>query len=251
MKIESEATKKTVPVMEKFSLNRIRIFSPEFEMPDFESCIKELDEDKNISPVSLPCHSELDSESIQQSEQVLNDKKMLKQVQHDNLCFDIMSHQHFVLSINEDQTKINHDDFKKKDVEFFKVCIENNAVTLNNLNAQNLQVNLAVQNPQGVVSYRSLDVSKGLFNLIEYSFKAKRPVRLDFNGDSSVILKMNKEGKLIAEFISNDEAMAYVLKSSIPGLKNKMDAEGIPYEEIFYNDNKKNKDKKQNKGGNE
>ena len=86
---------------------------------------------------------------------------------------------------------------------------------------------------------------------MEYSFKSQKPVRLDFNGNSSVILKMNNNGKLIAEFISNDKAMEYALKSSIPNLKDKLDSEGIPYEEIFYKDNSKNNNKKQNKGGNQ
>ena len=170
----------------------------------------------------------------------------------------ITNMQHFV-HINhnnlksENKIKINPDDFKKQDLDFIKTCLINPSINLNNLNMQNSQINFSVSNNNHagqVSSYKSLNISKELANLIEYSFKTQKPVRIEFGKDSSVILKSDRDGKLTAEFISSNEAMAYVLKSSIPNLKTKLDSENISYNEIFYNDSSQqnNQNKKNNKG---
>lgn len=155
------------------------------------------------------------------------------------------------------KVNFNLDSVTKEDIEFFKLCAEKKEISINNINSKDMQVSFI--NPQGdeqQVSYKTVNFSKGLFNLIEYSFKAQKPVRLDFQGNSSVILKLNTEGKLTAEFISNDAAMEYALKSSLPSLRSKLDSQNIPYGEISYKDNNQkqqnnNKNNKRDKGENE
>lgn len=150
---------------------------------------------------------------------------------------------------------IKIDSLTKEDIEFFRLCSESKELTINNINPKDMRVDFtALQEGKQQVSYKSVNFSKGLFNLIEYSFKTQKPVRLDFQGKSSVILKVGAEGKLTAEFISSDAAMEYALKSAIPSLRHKMDSEGIPYQDIYYKEkeegkgqNNKNK-KKKNKG---
>jgi hypothetical protein len=256
MKIESEKENKIPALNNNYKFNDTRASSV-----DFEACLKELD-----------------AEPIQQSKSVSNTEQTLKQVQGDSLVQSDNNKKENLEKLSEKEKisvklskiddinlfgrkkellkhdkefKFNLDHLRKEDINFLKTCLENPSITLNNLNPQNLQADFAVQNQGGQVSYKSFDVSKGLFNLMEYSFKTQKPVRLDFNGNSSVILKMNKDQKLVAEFISNDKAMEYVLKSSIPNLKNKLDSEGITYEEISYKDNSKNNNKRKNKGDNQ
>ena len=256
MKIESEKENKIPALDNNYKYNDTRASSV-----DFEECLKELN-----------------TEPIQQSKPVSNTEQTLKQVQGDSLVqsdnnkkenleklsgkekipvklskiddINLFGRKKELLK-HDKEFKFNLDHLRKEDINFLKTCLENPSITLNNLNPQNLQADFAVQNQGGQVSYKSFDVSKGLFNLMEYSFKTQKPVRLDFNGNSSVILKMNKDQKLVAEFISNDKAMEYVLKSSIPNLKNKLDSEGITYEEISYKDNSKNNNKRKNKGDNQ
>ena len=148
---------------------------------------------------------------------------------------------------------LNLDSMRKEDIEFLKLCAEKNEITINSITPKDMQVSYINPQEEGLqqVSYKTLNFSKGLFNLVEYSFNTQKPVRLSFQGDSAVILKINTDGKLTAEFISNDAAMEYALKSSIPGLKQKMDAEGLPYEEIYYRGDNRNQNKnKRDKGGN-
>lgn len=151
----------------------------------------------------------------------------------------------------DNMISLNFESISKDDIEFFKLISDKKEITINNLTPQDNKISLTtLQEGQQQVSYKTINISKGLFNLVEYTFKTQKPVRLDFQGTSSVILKVNNEGKLTAEFMTNDAAMEYALKSSIPGLRQKMDSEGIPYQEISYRDNKKqNKDnKKKHKG---
>ncbi len=139
-------------------------------------------------------------------------------------------------------------DFNEEDIKFLKTMVENPCMMLQSINPQNCQITFAIPDMQGGVSYKSFDFSKGLSNLIEYAHKSQKPVRINFDEDSSVILKINKEGKLSAEFVSSNAAMEFILRNNIPNLKNKMDKEGLPYENISYKEddgnNKKEKDKK-------
>ncbi|MDD3013093.1 MAG: hypothetical protein PHC34_05260 [Candidatus Gastranaerophilales bacterium] len=136
--------------------------------------------------------------------------------------------------------KIN--DIEKSDIDFLKKCADNPNIFINSINPQNMSVNYTLNNNNNIegqlkseeVSYKSLNISKSLVNLIDYASKTQKPVRLDFEGNSTVILKVDKEGKLTAEFISSDRAMESLLKNSIPQLRNKMDNEGIPYKNISY-----------------
>lgn len=248
-----------ISVQENKSKAAARAFNSKTDAVDFESFLKNSDAEKILSE---------DIESLQdnipaggsdkkgkKSEIVKNNKKLSgkNNILDNNGGFEdvkFLVHRSDLYKFDSG-SKINIDKLNKEDINFIKACFDTPAITLNNMNPQTLQANFAVQSHDGQVSYKSFDVSKSLFKLIEYSFNAQKPVRLDFNGNSSVILKINNSGKLIAEFVSNDKAMEYVLKSSIPNLKDRLDAEGLPYEEISYKDNSKNSDKRQNKGGNQ
>lgn len=148
-------------------------------------------------------------------------------------------------------------DFKNKldlnllsgsDIKSVKTILENPNMTIFAFNAQNQQINLAISDNSGQISYKSLDFSKTLFNLIDYSYKTQKPIRLDFEGNSSVILKIDKEGKLSAEFIAGTRGMEILIKENIQNLRNKLDSEGVFYKEITYRENNKRQNKKQDKG---
>jgi|GEM_PF-1698499 len=143
---------------------------------------------------------------------------------------------------NDKEPGMKINDIEKSDIDFLKKCVDNSNIVINNINPQNMVINYTQhngterKNSSEEVSYVSLNVSKSLASLIDYAYKTQKPVRLDFEGNSSVILKVDNEGKLTAEFISSDKAMESLLKNSIPQLKNKMDNEGIPYKSISYKD---------------
>lgn len=146
---------------------------------------------------------------------------------------------------------INLKDLTMDDIKLFTSLTQKSDLAVNSFNPQNQTFN-AIVNGEGMnISYRSLEVSKTLFTAIENAAKTNKPVRLDFGNNTSVILKISKDGKLSAEFLPNDKAMEAVLRSALPELKAKFDEENIPYEQLSYknfnqqkDNHKKDKEKK-------
>ena len=233
-------------------------FSFELELPEFDKVLSEIEEDKDIakmltSPENKNTANPEASANLTEAKTNLI-KSLLALAEKDKIPVKFRNIDDIRLSVNSrelfemnDGYRVNIDSLSGDDIEFFKLCSEKNEITINDINSKNSQVNFMNLDNANQVSYKSFNFSKGLFNLIEYSFKKQKPIRLDFRGNSSVILKVNNQGRLSAEFISNDTAMEYILRSSLPNLKNKLDSEGIPYEKIVYRDNQEKNNK--NKGG--
>lgn len=138
------------------------------------------------------------------------------------------------------------DDISPEDEKFLKLLSTKTNMVIDKMNAQTNTAEVTIPTQDGLnVSYKTQNFSKGLFNLVEYAFTAKKPVRLSFAGNSSVILKVDKDGQLSAEFLSSDKAMEAALKSNIPFLKNKLDSEGVPYKQIYYKDQDQNQNEQQ------
>jgi len=153
------------------------------------------------------------------------------------------------LQKSDDIYSMNVSSLAKEDIEFFKICAEKGGISLNDINLQAAQMKVAIASAANEISYKSVDISKGLASLIEHAYTTNKPVRLDFQGDSSVILRIDNKGLLSAHFISGNPATEYALKAALPELRNKFESEGIPYKELSYRDNpQQNRKNKDNKG---
>lgn len=116
------------------------------------------------------------------------------------------------------------------DIKFFELIANNKNILINNNNT------LLITEENGAINRQSLNFSKSLMNLIEYSYTSNKSIRIDFGKDLAVILKIDKQGMISAEFISSDKAMEYLLKTNIPHLREKLDSSGIKYKKIYYKD---------------
>lgn len=98
---------------------------------------------------------------------------------------------------------------------------------------------------QTEVIQKTISVTNQLTELIEKAQHTQKPVRITFDNDVSVILKIDKHGKITAEFIpGNIEAENY-LKNNIASLKQRFDEQNLPYNDLLYRqNNKRNKNKK-------
>ena len=97
----------------------------------------------------------------------------------------------------------------------------------------------------------SAEVSKTLLNALKESRENNKAFRVDFDKDLSVILKVNKDGQISAEFLPGDKAVEQYLKANIPLLKQQFDDEGLSYENLSYRQHKKeNEEEKRNNRGN-
>lgn len=119
------------------------------------------------------------------------------------------------------------------DLKFFQLLADKQDLTINNQNS------VVVENADGKTTLSDLKFSKSFMNLVEYSYKSQRPIRIDFDSNASVILRIDRSGKVCAEFIASDQVMEHLLKTNIPLLKKKLDSSGIKYKKIYYRDEEK------------
>lgn len=91
-------------------------------------------------------------------------------------------------------------------------------------------------------------VSNVLMNTITEAAKTNKPFRIDFDNDVAVIMRIDKQGKLSAEFIPGDKAVETYLKNNISLLQASFDEQKLPYNELTY---RKHKQEQQNEGNNQ
>ncbi|MBR1617542.1 hypothetical protein IJ670_05255, partial [bacterium] len=68
-------------------------------------------------------------------------------------------------------------------------------------------------------------------------------IRIDFDKDVVVILKIDKDGKIQTHFIPGSSAVEEYLRNNIPLLKQIFDKENIGYSELSYSRYKQNQNK--------
>ena len=126
------------------------------------------------------------------------------------------------------ETVVKYDNviMDKSDVDFFVNLVEKGAAEVN---AKNIQ---------------SAKVSQTLADLIAKSMKDNQPVRIDFDNNISVIIKVGREGKISADFLPSSQVAEAYLKENLPLLRQKFDESNIEYDEL--NQRKKKQDEKDN-----
>lgn len=121
----------------------------------------------------------------------------------------------------------------KNDVEFFANLVENGSVDMN-----------SVQNSQ-----KSSQVSKTLADMLAKSMEDNKPIRINFDNDISVIIKINKNGKISADFLPSSQVAEAYLKENLPILKQRFDDNNIDYEELNHRKQEQQDDRNNRKKG--
>ncbi len=132
----------------------------------------------------------------------------------------------YSLSMNFDTATISKDDAK-----FFADLVENKQFAVQENGSKTGLIKFADEIGP---TYKSQQTSKVLTNLIDKAYKTGQPVRLDFDNNVSIIMKIDKKGKISAEFIPGDKAVEEYLRNNIRSLKQRFDDESIQYNDIFY-----------------
>ncbi|MBQ3640927.1 hypothetical protein II906_03250 [bacterium] len=101
---------------------------------------------------------------------------------------------------------------------------------------------------QTAVTQRTVEVTNHITQLIEKASNTQKPVRITFDNDVSVVLKIDKHGKVTAEFIPGSIEVENYLKNNIASLKQRFDEQNLPYNDLYYRQN--NKENRQNKDKN-
>ena len=140
--------------------------------------------------------------------------------------------------------KIDSKDISASDMDQINYILNNPnfSININQINGFN---NFSINYNGTEVSYKSFDFSQNLSKMISEGYKTNKPIRIDFENSASVILKIDKDGKLSAQFMSSDKAMEMLLKDNLYYLRAKLDKEGLPYKELSYNDQSGNNNERE------
>lgn len=131
----------------------------------------------------------------------------------------------------------------ESDANFFANLVQNTDMSMKGIMNQ-IEGEL-VQNSQNV--QRNIQVSSILMDKLNESLKTNRPFRIDFDKDISVIIKVNRDGSLSANFIPGDKAVEQYLRNNIASLKQRFDEENLPYSELSYSNSKQNQQERRKK----
>ena len=126
------------------------------------------------------------------------------------------------------------------DAKFFNNLIETNQQVIEGTKTADSTMNL-----KDVQATQSVQVSKSLLNALKESQENNKSFRVDFDKDLSVILRVNKNGQISAEFLPGDKAVEQYLKANLPLLQQQFKNEGLEYENLSYRQSKKDDEDKQ------
>ena len=160
--------------------------------------------------------------------------------------FDTISGMKNIKSIyNYDTIKIS-----KEDAKFFADLVENKQFAMR----QNGEANLVKFADEIGPTYKTQQTSKVLADLLTKAYNEQKPVRISFDNNVSVILKVDTKGKNLCGIYSGDKAVEAYLRNNINSLKLRFDDQNIPYNDIMYrqsnngNQNRQRQNQQKDKG---
>lgn len=132
------------------------------------------------------------------------------------------------------------------DANFFANLVQNTDMSMNSI--ANQISNAMADGTEGI--QRNVQVSSVLMEKLSDSMKTNQPFRIDFDKDVSVIIKVNKDGSLAANFIPGDKAVEQYLRNNISSLRQRFDDQNLPYSELSYsNSRQQQQQRRQNRQG--
>lgn len=199
-----------------------------------DSDFKKLLEPKDTDKVSL------EEQNFQNQNMQINDEQLNKNYVN-KFGFDVGD------SIkNRYSSLFNYDtvSISKEDAKFFVDLVENRQFAIQNNGAK---TDLIKFSDEIGPTYKTQQTSKVLLDLVNKAYEDGKPVRIDFDNNVSVILKVDKKGKVSAEFIPGDKAVEEYLRNNIRYLKQRLDDQNISYNDILYRQSRNNQNSNQNK----
>ena len=79
---------------------------------------------------------------------------------------------------------------------------------------------------------KAVKVSKTLADMLAKSMENNQPVRIDFDNNISVIIRVSRNGKISADFLPSSQVAEAYLKENLPLLRQRFDDNNIEYDEL-------------------
>ena len=130
----------------------------------------------------------------------------------------------------------------ESDAEFFINLTKNDNISIQNVTAQaQAMINSGMDSAEVSQNFR---VSQALLNALSDARQNNQPLRIDFDQNISVILRVNQNGALSAQFIPGDKVVEQYLRQNIQTLKNTFDENNLPYTDLSYSNSSKEQNKR-------
>ena len=110
------------------------------------------------------------------------------------------------------------------DVEVFAALVQNGEVDLNSLLPK--------------VSEKSVQISKTLADMLVKSMENNQPLRINFDNDISVIIRISRDGKITADFLPSSQIAEAYLRENLPLLRQRFDQNNIEYDSLNQRERK-------------
>lgn len=120
------------------------------------------------------------------------------------------------------------------DVTFFINLVENQQMIAQNNPAINAGINTDFTSIKSEATQETVKVSATLMDAINDSLKTNKSFRIDFDNNIAVIMRVDKEGILSANFIPGSAAVENYLRNNIETLRQNFDNQNLPYNELSY-----------------
>lgn len=104
------------------------------------------------------------------------------------------------------------------DVEVFTNLVEKGEVNLNELAPK--------------AAEKAVNVSKTLADMLAKSMETNQPLRINFDNDISVIIRISRDGKITADFLPSSQVAEAYLKENLPLLKQRFEDNNIEYDSL-------------------
>lgn len=130
----------------------------------------------------------------------------------------------------------------ESDADFFINLTQNENVNVQSIHAQAQSM---VNNGVEVAEVKqNVQVSQALLNALSEARENNQPLRIDFDQNISVILRVGRDGAVSAQFIPGDKAVEQYLRNNIESLKASFDEQDLPYSELSYSHSSKDQNQR-------
>lgn len=154
---------------------------------------------------------------------------------------DLLNTKNLMSTVNSAQT-VDYDaiNMSDSDATFFANLVQNTDMSMQSIASQ-IQTQMADGN-QNI--QQNVKVSSVLMEKLSESMKTNQPFRIDFDKDVSVIIKVNKDGSIAANFIPGDKAVEQYLRNNISFLRQRFDEQNLSYSQLSYSNSRQQQQQK-------
>lgn len=127
----------------------------------------------------------------------------------------------------------------ESDAQFFLnlTQTEGNDVSMQNVMSQ---AQTMIENGTSVAEVKqNVQISQTLLDALSKARETNQPLRIDFDQNVSVILRIGRDGTIAANFIPGDKAVEQYLRNNISNLRAVFNENDLPYTELSYSNSSK------------